>query len=97
MDIQNPMKLTFEIQEENNRLNKEFVIEDQTTWTEVVLRFADFLSAHYGYNIKEKIVFVSNFTLYDDWSEIGERTISSAAYQAARDFDEMMDEAKDAE
>ena len=88
MDIQNPMKLTFELQEENNRLTKEFVVEDQATWTEVLLRFADFLGAHYGYNVKEQIAYVSNFTVYDSWSEVGERTISSAAYQAAKDFDE---------
>ena len=95
MKIENPMKLSFTLEEENNLLTKLFVVEDDTQWTELVLRFADFLSAQYGYNVKEQIAFVSNFTVHNKWSEIGERTISSAAYLAAQDFDAMMDECEE--
>jgi hypothetical protein len=92
MKLEAPMKLSFTLEEENNALSKVFIVDFDTEWTELVLRFTDFLSAHYGYNLKEQIAFVSNFTIHDKWSEIGERTISSAAYLAAQDFDEMQEE-----
>ena len=92
MKFEAPIKIGFTLEEENNLLNKVFVVEYDTQWTELVLRFADFLSAQYGYNVKDQIAFVSNFTTHDKWSEIGERTISSAAYLAAQDFDAMQEE-----
>ena len=92
MKLEAPMKLSFTLEEENNALSKIFLVEYDTQWTELVLRFADFLSAQYGYNVKEHIAFVSNFTTHDRWSEIGERTISTAAYAAAQDFDAMQEE-----
>ena len=81
------MKLTFTLEEQGNILNNVFVVEDDTPWTELVIKFADFLSAHYGYEIKEKIFFTSDWQFNDKWSVVGERTISTAALEVAKNFD----------
>ena len=82
------MKLVFNIEEPNDSITKVFVVDSETQWTELVVKFADFLSAHYGYEVKEKIAFISDFMCHDKWSVIGERTISSDAYKIAKGFDE---------
>jgi hypothetical protein len=48
MKLDYPMKLSFVLEEENNVLNKVFVVEGDTQWTELIIKFADFLNAHYG-------------------------------------------------
>ena len=87
MKIQDPMKISFTLEEENNLLTKTFIVDTDTQWTEVIVKFADFLSAQYGYEIKEKIVFVSDYC-FENWSVVGERTISTSAYSVAKGFDE---------
>ena len=91
MKLEYPMKLTFTLEEENNALTNAFVVESDTPWTDIVIKFADFLSAQYGYEVKEKIVFVSDFSMHDKWSVVGERTISRDAYSVAKGFDEERD------
>lgn len=88
MKIEFPMKLTFTLEEENNRLTNQFVVNDDIQWTELIVKFADFLNAQYGYDIKEKIVFLSDHGFYEEWTVVGERTISQDAYSVARGFDE---------
>jgi hypothetical protein len=87
MKLEYPMKLSFTLEEENNLLNNVFVVEGDTQWTELIIKFADFLNAQYGYDVKEKIVFLSDFGFHDEWSVIGERTISTAAYRIAKEID----------
>ena len=56
----NNMEVKFEIHSEDGVITKEFSVEDCTAWTELVLKFADFLSAHYGYGISERILFITD-------------------------------------
>ena len=92
MKIKSPMKLSFTLEEENNLLNNVFVVEADTQWTELIVKFADFLNAQYGYNIKEKIVFLNDYGFHDAWTVVGERTITTAAYEVAKDFDSQQEE-----
>ena len=88
MKIEYPMKLTFMLEEPNNLLTNAFVVESDIQWTELIIKFADFLSAQYGYEVKEKIVFLNDYGFHDQWTVVGERTITTAAYEAAKSFDE---------
>jgi hypothetical protein len=88
MKIEYPMKLTFTLEEENNILTNAFVVDDCEQWTALIIKFADFLNAQYGYDIKEKIAFISDFNINDKWSVVGERTISKDAFTIAKSFDE---------
>jgi len=38
-----------------NELTKKLVVSDCTTWSEIHDEFLDFLSAAYGYNVKEMV------------------------------------------
>lgn len=93
MNIEYPMKLTFTLEEQNNVLTNAFVVEDCEQWTTLILKFADFLNAQYGYDIKEKIAFISDFNMHDKWSVVGERTITRDAYNVAKGFDEEREQA----
>lgn len=95
MKLEYPMKLSFTLEEENNLLNNVFVVESDTQWTDLIIKFADFLNAQYGYDVKEKIAFISDFCLHDNWSVVGERTISRDAYSVAKGFDEERESAQE--
>lgn len=88
MKIEYPMKLSFTLEEDNNLLNNVFVVESDIQWMDLIVKFADFLNAQYGYEIKEKIAFISDYRLHDKWTVVGERTISSDAFAVAKGFDE---------
>jgi hypothetical protein len=92
MKLDYPMKLSFTLEEDNNLLNNVFVVEGDTQWTELIIKFADFLNAQYGYDVKEKIVFLSDYGFHDEWSVIGSRTITHAAYQLAKEIDSNQEE-----
>jgi len=92
MKLEYPMKLSFTLEGENNLLNNVFVVEADTQWTELIVKFADFLNAQYGYEIKEKIVFLNDYGFHDQWTVVGERTITTAAYEAAKNFDSAQEE-----
>jgi len=91
MTIQHPMKLTLMLEEENNAITNVFVVDSDKPWTDLVVKFADFLSAQYGYEIKERIAFISDYS-FDDYSVVGERTISSDVYSIAKSFDKEREE-----
>ena len=88
-----PMKITFTLEEKDNILTNAFVVEDDIQWTQLILKFSDFLNAQYGYDVKEKLVFISDFDFHDKWSVIGERTISKDAFNVAKGFDEEREQA----
>jgi len=92
MKLDYPMKLSFTLEEENNLLNNVFVVESDTQWTELIIKFADFLNAQYGYDVKEKIVFLSDYGFHDEWSVVGSRTITHAAYELAKEIDSKQEE-----
>ena len=92
MKLEYPMKLSFTLEEENNLLNNVFVVEGDTQWTTLIIKFADFLNAQDGYDVKEKIVFLSDYGFHDEWSVIGSRTITHAAYELAKEIDNKQEE-----
>ena len=92
MKVEHPMKLSFTLEEENNVLNNVFVVDGDTQWTELIVKFADFLNARYGYDVKEKIVFLSDYGFHDEWTVVGERTITTEAYKLAKDIDDKQEE-----
>jgi hypothetical protein len=83
-----PMKITFILEEKDNALTNVFVVEDDIQWNKLIIKFADFLNAQYGYDVKEKIAFISDYNFHDNWSVVGERTISRDAFAIAKNFDE---------
>lgn len=92
MKLEYPMKLSFTLEEENNALTNVFVVEADTQWTSLIIKFADFLNAQYGYDVKEKIVFLSDYGFHDEWSVIGSRTITHAAFELAKQIDHDQEE-----
>jgi len=56
----NNMEVKFELHSEDGLITKEFSVDDCTAWTELVLKFGDFLSAQYGYGISEKMLFITD-------------------------------------
>jgi hypothetical protein len=57
----NMMNIKFELEDEDGRITKEFTVDDMESWTNIVLKCADFLSAQYGYGISEKVLFISDY------------------------------------
>ena len=60
------MKIKFELEDEDGKLTKEFEADDMTAWTDLMLKFADFLSGQYGYGIAEKVRFITDYPLGRD-------------------------------
>ena len=85
MKIEYPRKVTITIEEENNVFSNVFVTEDSDTWQSLVLKLLNTVNAVYGYNVKDSVLFVSNLSYADLWTEEGEMTISAAAAQIAKD------------
>jgi hypothetical protein len=57
----NVINVKFELEDEDGRMTKEFTVEDLESWTTIMLKCADFLSAQYGYGIAEKVLFISDY------------------------------------
>ena len=55
------MNVKFELEDVDGKITKEFVVEDMESWTTIVLKCADFLSAQYGYGIAEKMLFITDY------------------------------------
>jgi len=77
------MRVKFEIEDEDGKLIKEFDTDDMATWTDLMLKFADFLSGQYGYGITEKLRFITDYPLgrdteyaisTEDWSWLEKHT-----------------------
>ena len=54
------MDLRFELNSVDGDLLKYITVDDCESWTHLVLTFADFLSAQYGYGISERILFITD-------------------------------------
>jgi hypothetical protein len=57
----NVMRVKFEIEDVDGKITKEFDTDDCASWTELMLKYADFLSAQYGYGIAEKLRFITDY------------------------------------
>jgi hypothetical protein len=57
------MHIKFELEDVDGRITKEFSVDDMESWTAIMLKFADFLSAQYGYGIAEKLLFISDYPI----------------------------------
>lgn len=55
------MNVKFELESVDGRIIKEFVVDDMESWTNIILKCADFLSAQYGYGVAEKVLFISDY------------------------------------
>ena len=55
------MNVKFELEDVDGKITKEFTVEDLESWTTIILKCADFLSAQYGYGISERVLFISDF------------------------------------
>jgi hypothetical protein len=54
------MDIKFELNSVDGKITKEFSVEDMESWIKLVLNFADFLSAQYGYGISERVLFITD-------------------------------------
>lgn len=93
--IEHPRKFTLTIEEEENTWSHSFVVEDCGEWQQSALKLLDLLSACWGYDVKESIAFVSDLGYWDEWSLVGEKTISRGAYNVAKEFDAKRREEED--
>ena len=55
------MSLKFELEDVDGKHTSEFTVDDMESWTNIVLKCADFLSAQYGYGIAERVLFISDY------------------------------------
>ena len=54
------MHLKVKLKTIDGTIAKEVTFDDCESWTTLLLTFADFLSAQYGYGITEKLLFVTD-------------------------------------
>ena len=54
------MHLKVKLKTIDGTISKEVTFNDCESWTTLLLTFADFLSAQYGYGITEKLLFVTD-------------------------------------
>ena len=59
--MDNTMKLKFELEDVDGKHTSEFVVDDMESWHELVIKFADFLSARYGYKMSDNVLFVTDY------------------------------------
>jgi hypothetical protein len=95
MTIEYPRKVTITIEEQDNVFTNVFITEDSGTWQELVLKLLNSVNAVYGYDIKDQVAFINDFSFVDRWSEAGERSISRDAYSVAKGFDQEREQAED--
>jgi hypothetical protein len=76
------MSLRFELEDEDGKLTREFTVEDAESWTKLVLKFTDFLSAQYGYCISEKVLFIADYP----YGIEKEYAISSKEYEMIKQY-----------
>ena len=55
------MHLKLKLKSLDGSISKEATFEDCESWMTLMLTFADFLSAQYGYCISDKMLFVTNY------------------------------------
>lgn len=59
--MQDVMSLKFELQDVDGKHTSEFIVDDMESWHELVIKFADFLSARYGYGMSDNVLFVTDY------------------------------------
>ena len=55
------MSLKFELESLDGKHSMEFDVDDCESWHEVVLRFTQFLAPQYGYEMSNKVLFVTDY------------------------------------
>ncbi|CAB4146912.1 hypothetical protein UFOVP507_2 [uncultured Caudovirales phage] len=78
--IEYPLKVTFRLEELNNLLEQSIDVEDCESWSSLVIKFATFLSAKYGYSILDKIVLIEDYPF--PFSLEDERSITQKEYDS---------------
>jgi hypothetical protein len=84
------MHIKFELEDVDGCITKEFSVDDMESWTTIMLKCADFLSAQYGYGISEKILFITDYP----YGREGDYAISKNEYEMVlqhRKRDKMLD------
>jgi len=59
--MEDKFKITFVLEKKDSVLNQTFVINDDCGWQELIHRFAEFLSADFGYSFTDKIKYLVMF------------------------------------
>jgi hypothetical protein len=78
--IEYPLKVTFRLDELNNVLEQSIDVENCESWSSLVIKFATFLSAKYGYSILDKIVLIEDYPF--PFSLEDERSITQKEYDS---------------
>ena len=55
------MSLNFELESLDGKHSMEFNVDDCESWHEIVLRFTQFLVPQYGYEMSNKMLFVTDY------------------------------------
>lgn len=71
------MSLRFELEDEDGKITRELIVEDAESWTTLVTKFTDFLSAQYGYCVSDKVLFIRDYP----YGTEKESSISSKEYE----------------
>ena len=58
--MDNVMDLRIELNSVDGEIIKNATFDDCESWTTLMLSFADFLSAQYGYGISERVLFITD-------------------------------------
>jgi len=78
--IEYPLKVTFKLEELNNVLEQSIDVENCESWSSLVIKFATFLSAKYGYSILDKIILIEDYPF--PFSLEDERSITQKEYDS---------------
>jgi hypothetical protein len=78
--IEYPLKVTFKLEELNNVIEQSIDVENCESWSSLVIKFATFLSAKYGYSILDKIVLIEDYPF--PFSLEDERSITQKEYDS---------------
>lgn len=55
------MSLKFELEDVDGKHTSEFTVDDAASWHELVIKFTDFLSTRYGYQMSDNMLFVTDY------------------------------------
>jgi hypothetical protein len=74
------LSLQVSLSDNSDTVNRTIEFDDEHTWIDIILSCADVISAKYGYNITEKMKFISDTIM---WTDRGyDHAIPEAAWQA---------------
>jgi hypothetical protein len=78
--IEPVLKVTFKIEQFNDVLTQSIEVKDCEGWNSLILKFATFLSAKYGYTVLDKIVLIEDYPF--PFSLEDERSITQKEYDS---------------